>query len=313
MVPKWRAFEMKSLMKKVLAIALPAVAAAIVATTPANAQSGVAEITLYEHPGFQGQSRTFFGEVQDLGPERFNDVASSIRIRGAAFRVCEAYRLGGRCVTIERDVADLNQLGMNDVISSVTPVYNGGGYPGGGYGDRPRPEGRSGLTLYEGFGYAGRSVRLNGPTDNLSSFGFNDLARSLSVGREQWYVCEHAAYQGRCEIVGGDVADLGSIRLIGQISSARPVNSDGGWNDGGSGGGYPPYGGSVSRPDAQGRTSAFFARPTQGGREIFTGRGNAERAADDFCRFAGYRDAAYFSTNGGSRRGEVLEDVLCVR
>jgi hypothetical protein len=293
---------------RTLTRALLPIAAFAALAGAAHAQN--VEVTLYEHENFEGASRTFFGRVDDLGRENFNDVASSVRVRGGTVRLCSDWRQGGRCVTLDRDTRSLFQAGLNDAVSSIDVVS---GHQDGGW-NRPQP-GRGGLILHEGFGFGGRAISLDGATPNLVHLGFNDAARSLSLGRGEWLVCEDVNYAGRCEVVGRDVSDLSSLGLLARISSARPLSAGegGGWNNGGGGWGGD-WSGSASRPDAIGRTSAFFTRPMMGGRPVFAaGRSGGEFAADRFCRAAGFSEAGYFTTNGGGRRGEVLEDVLCVR
>ena len=103
----------------------------------------------------------------------------------------------------------------------------------------------------------------------------------------------------------GDDDDRGPPPPVAGRPDASPNFRQGGWD----------------RPDAVGRTAAFFSHPRLDGRSVevqyFNGyRNNArqaeERATDNFCRRVGYREGAYYSVDR-SRRGAVLEDVLCIR
>lgn len=82
---------------------------------------GGSRIVVYEHINFEGASRTFEGEIASMGAFRFNDVISSMEIRGA-WEVCTDANFLGRCEVYRNDVSTLTPLGLNDVISSLRPV-----------------------------------------------------------------------------------------------------------------------------------------------------------------------------------------------
>jgi hypothetical protein len=82
---------------------------------------GRARITVYEHVNYQGQARTFEGEVPNMVPLRFNDVVSSMQMRGA-WEVCTDVDYRGRCEIFDRDVPNVVPLGLNDLISSMRPA-----------------------------------------------------------------------------------------------------------------------------------------------------------------------------------------------
>lgn len=175
----------------------------------------------------------------------------------------------------------------------VVPAYPGYGY--GGYGNQT-------ATLYELPGYQGRSVVINGSTTNLDNIGFNDRTRSVRLSGT-WSLCEDADFRSRCVTLSGSVPDLARSGISG-LSSLQPV-ADNGDN------GYPG-GGAV-----QGRTVVFYPGPVSsnygaspygyGGGNAY-GYGTGKRAADNFCRRMGNRDAVYYDNTGS-----VLQDVLCRR
>jgi hypothetical protein len=75
-----------------------------------------------------------------------------------------------------------------------------------------RQIGGYGLTVFDDRNFRGRSATLRNDTPNLQAIGLNDRASSLRVGPgEQWEVCEHANYTGRCVVVSGSEADLAEI------------------------------------------------------------------------------------------------------
>jgi hypothetical protein len=177
------------------------------------------------------------------------------------------------------------------------PPYGGYGYDNGygntGYGQT--------ATLYELPGFQGRSIVVNGSTNNLDDMGFNDRARSVRFNGT-WKLCEDAGYRGHCEILSGSVADLRS-RGINGLSSIGPYNDYGAYPGGG-------YGRGV-----QGRSVVFYAGPVSSnysnGYPPYGngyGYGVSRRTADDFCRSMGNREAIYYDSAGGT-----LQDVLCRR
>jgi len=84
-----------------------------------NARPG-AQITFYEHDGFQGQAFTADRAIEDFSRFGFNDRVSSIDVRGDNWVVCEDIRYGGRCMILQPGrYPSLSAMGLNDRISSV--------------------------------------------------------------------------------------------------------------------------------------------------------------------------------------------------
>ena len=81
-------------------------------------------ITLFKHPGFRGSAFGDSGAVTDLKRLGFNDTASSIYVRFGSWLVCEDPHYRGRCVVVDRPVASLSEIGLNDRITSIRP-YDG--------------------------------------------------------------------------------------------------------------------------------------------------------------------------------------------
>ncbi len=106
------------------------------------AQAG-AQVTFYEHDGYQG--RSFHAErlVQDFTGYGFNDRASSVVVQGGAWQVCEDAGFNGRCVMLQPgSYPALSQMGLNDRVSSARLVGAGETHGQAGRGGRPdgRPE-----------------------------------------------------------------------------------------------------------------------------------------------------------------------------
>ncbi|MEZ5999923.1 beta/gamma crystallin-related protein [Hyphomonas sp.] len=83
------------------------------------------------------------------------------------------------------------------------------------------------VTLYTDSYDRGASLGLNRGIRDLSRYRFNDNVSSIQIRSGQWEVCEHANFQGRCQIVDASVDKLNGLRLNDNISSIRPVGSTG--------------------------------------------------------------------------------------
>jgi len=93
------------------------------------ASQAMAQITFYEHDGFQGQTFSTDRPVRDFERRGFNDRASSIVVDHGRWEVCEDANFQGRCIVLRRGNYDsLSRFGMNDRISSVRPVDEGRRY-----------------------------------------------------------------------------------------------------------------------------------------------------------------------------------------
>ncbi|XHS77953.1 beta/gamma crystallin-related protein [Burkholderiaceae bacterium UC74_6] len=83
------------------------------------------------------------------------------------------------------------------------------------------------VTFFENDNFTGRSVVAGDDVRNLSRYGFNDRASSLTVDRGRWEVCEDVNFGGHCAIVRpGSYNSLRSMGLNDRISSVRRVNWD---------------------------------------------------------------------------------------
>jgi len=198
----------------------------------AMAIAEAAEITLYGDRGFRGGSRSLSGDLRNLDMMNFNDQASSIRIRGGRWLVCEHANFRGRCETIRDDVTWLGAIGMNDRISSVQLISDRDDRRGWDRDDRWRDRrGRDDITLYEHAGFQGAARGFDDDIPNLQSFGFNDAASSLRIREGRWELCEHANYRGRCRTFDADSANIVFTGLNDRVSSLRRVDRRGHWDD----------------------------------------------------------------------------------
>jgi Beta/Gamma crystallin len=124
-----------------------------------------------------------------------------------------------------------------------------------------RQVGGVGLTVFADSNFRGKTQTFRRDVSDLARYGLNDRISSLRVGPgEQWEVCEHANYQGRCVVVSGEEPDLGRNSLSDIISSFRRVGGSGG---GGSAGPTPPQGNwymvLYDQPNYRGRVMRYKA------------------------------------------------------
>jgi uncharacterized protein YcfJ len=85
----------------------------------------MAQVTFYEGEGFRGRAFSTNQRVPDFVRYGFNDRARSVVVDKGRWEVCEDSRFEGRCVVLRRGSYDsLQQMGLNERISSVRPVEN---------------------------------------------------------------------------------------------------------------------------------------------------------------------------------------------
>ena len=83
----------------------------------------VAQITFYEHEGFNGRSFTADREIEDFRRVGFQNMASSVDVVGERWEVCENFGYSGRCIVLRPGrYPSFQSMGLNDRISSVRPV-----------------------------------------------------------------------------------------------------------------------------------------------------------------------------------------------
>lgn len=104
-----------------------------------GARDGAATLHVDSHR--RGPSLGVNRAVPDLSRWRFNDNASSISIKEGRWEVCEHANFRGRCEVIDASTGRLNNLRLNDNISSIRPLddissgdRSGRGHRGGGDG-----------------------------------------------------------------------------------------------------------------------------------------------------------------------------------
>lgn len=96
---------------------------ALAVSAVAMASHAAAQVTFYEHDGFQGRSFNTEREIGNFARFGFNDRASSVMVLGGRWEVCEDFQYAGRCVILRPgQYASLRDMGLNDRVSSVRMV-----------------------------------------------------------------------------------------------------------------------------------------------------------------------------------------------
>ena len=180
-------------MKKIILAAAAAATACLATVAMAQGYGGGRQPSaiLYDGPNFQGRQTTIYGMATNL-PSDFNDRAMSGRFQGR-WRICEDSDFRGRCQDVNGDVANMNQLGMGERISSLQAYMSGGWGPGpGGGGNSWRPggswNGPNNQRPYEGT----RNVFFPYPTMQgydiaAGSNSANAFCRSQGLGSSAYY------------------------------------------------------------------------------------------------------------------------------
>lgn len=96
---------------------------ALVVAGVAIATQASAQITFYEREGFEGESFTTEGQINNFNSYGFNDRASSVMVFSNRWEVCEDVRFRGRCVVLRPGrYPSLAAMGMNNRVSSMRVV-----------------------------------------------------------------------------------------------------------------------------------------------------------------------------------------------
>lgn len=174
-------------------------------------------------------------------------------------------------------------------------------------------------TLYDQPNFEGNAVTITQSTPDLGRWRFNDRAQSARF-EGRWLICEHDDFRGRCQEVRGDIPNLHTYGLMGQVSSLEPAGrpGGGGYPGGPGGGGYPGGGWQGGSRGVDGHRTVFFARPTVRGVDVAAG----DRGANAFCRAQGLGGAVWFDSGERANqavgpdgelvgRSSVIRDLLC--
>lgn len=80
---------------------------------------GPGSLTLYADIDYKGKTLELVRDVADLNLSNFNNVASSIRVRGGVWQLCADAQFKGHCTLVDKDTPNLTRFGLNDKITSI--------------------------------------------------------------------------------------------------------------------------------------------------------------------------------------------------
>jgi hypothetical protein len=194
--------------------------------------SAAAQVTVYSDINFEGNSRTFNGDVANLTEQGFNDAISSIQIpRGEQWQFCQDANYGGSCQTLQGSIADLRNINWNDRISSIRRVRSGAFGNRSYYPDSTGTSGNyrgSGVTVFTNPNFGGRSASFNGDVADLRQYNLNDQITSIEIPNgETWEICQDIDFGNQCTTVSGNIADLRRMGWNDRVSSMRRVSGSG--------------------------------------------------------------------------------------
>lgn len=99
-----------------------------------------AQITFFEHIGYQGRSFVAESDVVNFSRFGFNDRASSVVVLGERWEACEDANFSGRCVILRPGrYPDLRAMGLNDRLSSARVVHAAARFDDARYAPQPVP------------------------------------------------------------------------------------------------------------------------------------------------------------------------------
>lgn len=163
------------------------------------------------------------------------------------------------------------------------------------------------VTLFEHDGFRGNAYTADGVIPDFEHIRFNDRASSISIDRGTWEVCEHAYFEGRCELLGpGNYPSMRDFGLNDRISSVRPIRGgrDGGRYDDRHRG-LPPDRDDYAyrrRPDER-----LYEADVTSVRAVFDDRGRNCWTDHDYRNDYGRRDK---SNAGGAIAGALIGGII---
>ncbi len=161
-------------------------------------------IVLFERTNYRGNPRNYSEAV----PSGLGRRVQSVTIGRGSWELCEGNNFTGRCVTLDQSVPDLATYNLRNRISSLRPVGE----------STPPPTSDWYIVLYDQTTYRGNPTNYSGPESDL-----DQRARSVTIGRGVWEICDGRDFTGRCVTLNRSVPDLRVYNLRNRIRSLRPV------------------------------------------------------------------------------------------
>ncbi|NWH26400.1 EDSP protein, partial [Grus americana] len=168
------------------------------------------KIIIYEHANFQGYSKEFTSDIDDLKHVDWNDCVSSVKVIGQPWVAYEHVNYTGKLLVFEEGEHSFVGTEMNDKISSLKLITE----------NLHNPQ----ITLYEHAQYQGKTRVITEAT-NLSRGYDNDIISSHKVQRGAWLLCEHSDGGGFCYIAREHehLPNYNTINFNDKLSFLRPL------------------------------------------------------------------------------------------
>ena len=166
---------------------------------------GGSYIVLYNQANYRGNTTTYSAADSSI-----NDNARSVVVNSGTWELCDGRNFTGRCITVTNSVSNLATYNIGRIIRSIRPT----GYVPPGPGPFP---GRTSLVLFDQTNYRGAQTAYNDVQTNIS-----DNARSVTVNRGTWQLCDGVNFTGRCITVTESISDLRGYNIGRIIRSLRP-------------------------------------------------------------------------------------------
>jgi hypothetical protein len=224
-----------------------AMAAALVAGT---AHAAVTQLEIYKQQNFQGPAHVVKGEVNVL-EAGYNKDASSLRVKGGYWEVCNQDRFKGDCRVLapgeyprldhvlDDRIVSVRYLGndpkLKERVAKMERGEDRSAIREARREDRrderreerrePRAEWRQNmgtLDLYGQPAFRGRSVRLQDDVRDLNEVNFDGRASSVVIHDGTWQLCSEPDFRGQCGVFRpGEYAQIAG--LDDRVSSLRQL------------------------------------------------------------------------------------------
>lgn len=158
---------------------------------------GDGDVVVFDARDFRGYLATLTVPTRNFGPLGFNDRVASMVVRRGLWEFCTDSEYRGNCRVYGPGEYPSLSGGQDDAYSSARPVQSSRG--------ERNPVGRRGrasIILFDHGAFAGRSITLDGPAEDLERFGFNDRVNSVIVEAGRWRLCSDAQGRGACREFG---------------------------------------------------------------------------------------------------------------
>lgn len=204
-------------------------------------------LTFFAETDFRGRQVRIDGDNEDLREFNFNDDASSLRVEGGSWEICDDRNFRGHCQTVTSNESNLGSLNLNNAVSSVRQIGDGYGSSTGHDYSQSSANGSALETIiswwlparndrwdrwesnqsyraevFENTNFRGNHREFNGAIPDFAHNGFNDSISSFRL-EGRWQVCEHVNFGGECEIFRFDEENLVQSGWNDRISSMRPI------------------------------------------------------------------------------------------